>query len=59
MPLRYAIQIGSGVEEGVLEHIGGVHAALQSCIHPQLDHAAQPIPMALEQVRQRLRVAPA
>jgi hypothetical protein len=30
---------------------------LKACIHAQLDHAAQPIPVVLEQVRQRLAVA--
>src|SRR5262249_34546243 len=36
---------------------GSIDPALKPCIHPQLDHAAEPIPVALEQVCQRLPVA--
>src|SRR5262245_56052442 len=51
------VQSGRRVEEGVLEHIGGVAPGLKTCVPAQLDHAAQPIPVALEQVRRRLAVA--
>ena len=54
-----AVQAGRGVEERVLEHVGGVEPALEPRVHAQLDHPAQAIPVALEQVRQRLAVAAA
>ena len=57
--LEVAVQAGGGVEERVLEHVGGVDPALEPRIHAQLDHPVQPIPVALEQVRQRLAVAAA
>ena len=59
VPSRPTVTVQSGrrVEEGVLEHVGGVAPGLKACIPAQLDHAAQPIPVALEQVRRRLAVA--
>ena len=58
-PLEVAVQAGRGVEERVLEHVGGVDPALEPCIHAQLDHPAQAVAVTLEQVRQRLAVAAA
>ena len=49
----------ASVEEGVLEHVGGVEPALEPRVHAQLDHPPQPVAVALEQVRQRLAVAAA
>ncbi len=49
--------MSGGVEECVLQDVGGVDPALKSCIHAQLDHSAQSISVALEQVRERLSVA--
>ena len=51
------VQSDRRVEEGVLEHVGGVAPGLKARIYAQLDHAAQPILVVLEQVRQRLAVA--
>ena len=56
--LEVTVQPGGDVEERVLEHVGGVDPALKARIHAQLDHPAQPLPVTLEQVRQRLAVAP-
>jgi hypothetical protein len=52
-----AVQASGGVEKPVLEHAGGVEPALDSRVHPQLDHPVEAIPVALEQVRERLSVA--
>jgi hypothetical protein len=50
------VQSGRRLEERVLEQVGSVAPGSKACVHTQLDHAAQPIPVALEQVRQRLAV---
>ena len=50
---------GRGVKEGVLENVGGIDSVLEPCIRAQLDHAAQPIAVALKQVGQRLLVTAA
>ena len=57
--LEVAVQAGRSVEEGVLEDVRGVDPALKPSIHAQLDHATQPVAVALEQVGQRLAVASA
>ena len=53
------VQVGRGVKESILEHVGGVDPAVKPRVHPQLDHAAQAVSVALEQVGQGLSVASA
>ena len=52
-----AVQAGGGVEEPVLEHVGSVKPALDPSVHAELDHSVEAIPVALEQVRERLAIA--
>src|SRR5262249_6434244 len=56
-PPEIAVQAGGGVEEPVLEHVGGVEPALDPRVHAELDHPVEAIPIALEQVGERLAVA--
>jgi hypothetical protein len=43
-------------EEGLLEDVGRVHAALEPPVHPEPDHHAQPVAELAEQLPHRAQV---
>ena len=50
-------EVLADLQEGVLEHVGRVHPALEAAVEPKPDHGPQPVPVAGEQVVGRLLVA--
>ena len=51
------IEIAGQLEVGLLEDVRGIEAGPQSGVHAELDHAPQPVAIAIEQLAQRLAVA--
>jgi hypothetical protein len=51
------IEIAGQVEVGLLEDVRGIEARPQAVVHAELDHAPQPLAIAVEQLGQRLAVA--
>ena len=51
------IEIAGQLEVGLLEDVRGIEARPQSGVHAELDHAPQPLAIAVEQLAQRLAVA--
>src|SRR4029077_2140133 len=51
------LEITGQVEVGLLEDVRGIEARPQSGVHAELDHAPQPLAIAMEQLAQRLTVA--
>jgi hypothetical protein len=56
---QIGVQIAGDVEERLLEDVRGVEAGPDARVDAQLDHATEPITIAIEQGRQRPAVAAA
>ena len=56
---QVGVQVAGDVEERLLEDVRGVEAGPDARVDAQLDHATEPIAVAIEQRRQRLAVAAA
>ena len=54
---QVGIEIAGQLEVGLLEDVRGIEAGPQSGVHAELDHAPQPVAIAIEQFGQRLFVA--
>ena len=50
---QIGVQVAGDVDERLLEHIGGVDAGSEPRVDAQLDHATEPIAVAIEYRRQR------
>jgi hypothetical protein len=51
------VQPRGDVEERLLEDVRGIQPGLESRVHTELDHSAEPLAVDLEQLDQRLRAA--